>query len=26
MMRRGPRVSYQVEFHATAVEDFQAAA
>ena len=23
MMRRGPRVSYQVEFHATAVEDFQ---
>jgi hypothetical protein len=26
MMRRGPRVSYQVEFYATAVEDFQLAA
>jgi hypothetical protein len=26
MMRRGPRVSYQVEFRATAVEDFQLAA
>ena len=26
MMRRGPRVAYQVEFHATAVDDFQLAA
>ena len=26
MMRRGSRVSYQVEFHATAIEDFQLAA
>lgn len=26
MMRRGPRVAYQVEFHATAREDFQLAA
>jgi hypothetical protein len=26
MMRRGPRVSYQVEFRATAVDDFQLAA
>jgi hypothetical protein len=25
MMRRGPRVAYQVEFHASAVEDFQLA-
>jgi hypothetical protein len=23
MMRRGPRVAYQVEFHATAVDDFR---